>query len=168
MERRVGVLALSIRQPWAELVVRGWKTIENRDWQRPPRYQGPVAIHASLRLDRAGIPGALSMLREAGVDPAALGAPEALPRGAYVGVALLGGGVRLDDLGARLHLTPGQQIWWAWGHEHVALHMVGAARFEAPIPGRGRLGLYPPPPEVGEAALELARHAGAADGRRRR
>jgi hypothetical protein len=38
---------ISIRQPWATLIVRGIKDIENRSW--PTRYRGPVLVHASLR-----------------------------------------------------------------------------------------------------------------------
>jgi len=38
------VKALSIRQPWAYLIVEGIKDIENRDW--PTRLRGPIAIHA--------------------------------------------------------------------------------------------------------------------------
>lgn len=37
--------ALSIRQPWAWMIVNGFKDIENRDW--PTRFRGPVLIHAS-------------------------------------------------------------------------------------------------------------------------
>jgi ASCH domain len=37
-------IALSIRQPWAWLIVNGWKDIENRDWLT--RFRGPVLIHA--------------------------------------------------------------------------------------------------------------------------
>ena len=36
--------ALSIRQPWAWLIVNGWKDIENRSW--PTRFRGSVLIHA--------------------------------------------------------------------------------------------------------------------------
>ena len=36
--------ALSIRQPFAELIARGTKTIEYRTWQ--PRYRGPLLICA--------------------------------------------------------------------------------------------------------------------------
>jgi hypothetical protein len=36
---------ISIRQPWAWLIVSGHKDIENRDWQTT--YRGPVAIHAA-------------------------------------------------------------------------------------------------------------------------
>jgi len=39
-------IALSIRQPWAWLVVNGHKTTENRS--KPTHYRGPVLIHASL------------------------------------------------------------------------------------------------------------------------
>nr|WP_246456214.1 ASCH domain-containing protein [Ruficoccus amylovorans] len=37
--------ALSIRQPWAWLIVNGHKDIENRDWTT--NYRGPVFVHAS-------------------------------------------------------------------------------------------------------------------------
>lgn len=41
---------LSIQQPWAWLIVNGYKDIENRDWTTSHR--GPVLIHAGARLDR--------------------------------------------------------------------------------------------------------------------
>jgi hypothetical protein len=40
---------ISIRQPWASLIVIGAKDVENRTW--PTRYRGPVLIHASQRAD---------------------------------------------------------------------------------------------------------------------
>lgn len=42
-------LAISIRQPWAWLIVAGWKTIENRTWRTIHR--GPVLIHAPRRIE---------------------------------------------------------------------------------------------------------------------
>jgi hypothetical protein len=38
------VVALSVRQPWAALLVAGLKTVEVRTW--PTRRRGPVLIHA--------------------------------------------------------------------------------------------------------------------------
>lgn len=38
-------LALSIRQPWAWLIVMGHKTIENRGWMTS--FRGPAFIHAA-------------------------------------------------------------------------------------------------------------------------
>jgi hypothetical protein len=40
---------ISIRQPWASLIVQGFKDVENRTWLT--RYRGPVLVHASLRAD---------------------------------------------------------------------------------------------------------------------
>ena len=37
--------AISVRQPWAALIVLGIKDVENRGWRT--RYRGPVLIHAS-------------------------------------------------------------------------------------------------------------------------
>jgi hypothetical protein len=40
--------ALSIRQPWAWLIVNGFKDIENRDWET--FYRGQVLVHAGLTM----------------------------------------------------------------------------------------------------------------------
>lgn len=40
-----GTRALSLRQPWAWLVVNGYKDIENRSWRT--KHRGPLLIHAS-------------------------------------------------------------------------------------------------------------------------
>lgn len=42
-------VALTIKQPWASLIVQGGKDIENRDWRT--RFRGPVLIHASKKKD---------------------------------------------------------------------------------------------------------------------
>ena len=44
---------LSVRQPYAWLIARGMKAIENRTWTT--RYRGPVLIHASQKLARTSI-----------------------------------------------------------------------------------------------------------------
>lgn len=41
------MLTLSIQQPWAWLIVNGYKDVENRSWGTP--YRGKVLIHASKR-----------------------------------------------------------------------------------------------------------------------
>ena len=45
--------AISIRQPFASLIVAGVKDIENRSW--PTNYRGPVLIHAAQKVDKKGI-----------------------------------------------------------------------------------------------------------------
>src|SRR5690349_14501124 len=41
--------ALSIRQPWAWLIVNGHKPVENRSW--PTKYTGKLLIHAGQRFE---------------------------------------------------------------------------------------------------------------------
>jgi|ERR1700758_4475866 hypothetical protein len=40
-----GMKVIVIRQPWAWLIVNGFKDIENRSWRT--RYRGPLMIHPS-------------------------------------------------------------------------------------------------------------------------
>ena len=42
--------ALSIKQPWAELIVSGIKDIENRTWRT--NFRGRVYVHASQKYDQ--------------------------------------------------------------------------------------------------------------------
>ncbi len=41
--------AISVYQPWADLIVRGIKDIENRSW--PTRFRGRILIHAGNKID---------------------------------------------------------------------------------------------------------------------
>jgi hypothetical protein len=68
---------LSIRQPWAALIVHGMKDIENRSWAT--RYRGPVLVHASQRSSATPLD---DIARRLGVEFPAL----ELPRGGIVGV----------------------------------------------------------------------------------
>jgi len=67
---------LSIRQPWAALIARGIKNVENRSWRT--RYRGPVLIHASLQSSATSLD---EIARRLGVELPALD----LQRGGVVG-----------------------------------------------------------------------------------
>jgi len=87
--------ALSIRQPWASLILKARKDVENRCW--PTKYRGRILIHAAKGMTReehedaiyfavhairAGEPGGTAhttTLRELGF------AFEDLPRGGIIG-----------------------------------------------------------------------------------
>ena len=49
---------LSVRQPWADLIVKGIKDIENRTWKT--NFRGRVYIHAPAKIDDRGIPQCLT------------------------------------------------------------------------------------------------------------
>ena len=41
--------ALTVRQPWASLIVAGIKDVENRSWST--KYRGKLGIHAGMRIE---------------------------------------------------------------------------------------------------------------------
>lgn len=79
------MIALSIRQPWAWLIVHGFKPVENRVWSTP--FRGPCLIHAGKTLTAGDYEIALNGLREAlGCDRMPPVPPmHELPLGGFVG-----------------------------------------------------------------------------------
>jgi len=67
--------ALGIRQPWAELILRGIKTIELRSSRT--KIRGPIYVYASKKL--ATTPHAIEAAERAGIDTAVL------PTGTLIG-----------------------------------------------------------------------------------
>lgn len=82
--------ALSIRQPWAWLIVNGYKDVENRTWSTNLR--GSVLIHASKTMTDADYDEALAFIRgKHSISNLASIVPKQheLERGGIVGVATL-------------------------------------------------------------------------------
>jgi hypothetical protein len=72
--------ALSIRQPWASLIVAGYKDIENRSWRTS--YRGPVLIHSAQRVADVTLEEIARRLKVA-IGPL----PNKLARGGIIGIA---------------------------------------------------------------------------------
>lgn len=80
------MLALSIRQPWAWLILNGGKDIENRDW--PTRFRGRVLVHAAKGMTRDEWEGAWIHALGTGASPKAVEAGltrDNIARGGIVG-----------------------------------------------------------------------------------
>jgi hypothetical protein len=86
---------ISIRQPWASLIVSGVKDVENRTWST--RYRGPVLIHASRTADKISDDEFQSRF--------GMALPAAAPRGGVVGIA------EIVDCVSQHHSR-----WYAAGH----------------------------------------------------
>lgn len=85
--------AISIRQPWAWLIVNGFKDIENRTWDT--KYRGMVLIHASKGMKRADYEAAKSICDNLPpFERIALPALEKMERGGIVGYAYIMGTTR--------------------------------------------------------------------------
>lgn len=118
------VRALSIQQPWAWLIVNGYKTIENRTWHT--EYLGELYIHAGKKFDQAGY----DWVRFNFPD---IRLPEvgAFERGGFVG--------KVDMVGCGTKRQTGDNPW----HQEGCWGFI----FENPqpvafVPWRGMLGLF--------------------------
>jgi len=81
------VKALSIRQPWAWMILHGGKDIENREW--PTRFRGRVLIHASKGMTRDEYADAFDFAISSGALPDLQNLPrlhfDTMERGGIVG-----------------------------------------------------------------------------------
>lgn len=77
--------ALSIRQPWAWMILHAGKDIENREW--PTRFRGRVLIHASKGMTRDEWDGAwdFALFGSTGADANLAPHFDAIERGGIVG-----------------------------------------------------------------------------------
>lgn len=70
--------ALSVNQPWAWVIVNGYKPVENRDWET--KFRGEVLIHAGKKFDDAGYDFIKASFPEIPLPP-----KEEIERGGIVG-----------------------------------------------------------------------------------
>lgn len=129
---------LSVRQPWAWAIARGFKTIENRTWSTP--YWGPLAIHAGQRWDGSGDEALRFVVRtlHAQGHPVPHTLQDELP---LSGTGLVVAVVDLVDVcGDGVHGECGCGPWAASGQMHWRL--ANARPLAEPVPARGRLGLF--------------------------
>lgn len=132
------MLALSFRQPWANLFFappRSAKTIEVRSWKTA--YRGELLIHASGVIDRADC-------KRLDVAPA--------PRGVLIGRVRL---VKIERATAKRwrelrnrHLCAGPRPYEKQGKKTHLWFFERPDLFGTPIPHLGRLGLFPVPDRV--------------------
>ena len=126
--------ALTLRQPWAWLIVEGEKDIENRPWNANLR--GAFLIHAAARMTPADYRAAEEMA--AAVDPSIrLPEPEELVFGAIVG------GASIFDV-----LEPAAVVrgWRMPGQYGFVLDRAWACA--EPVPCRGFQRWWRPAPEI--------------------
>lgn len=144
--------ALSIRQPWAWLIVRGvpefvpvpvpdrpesrtlefsgrvaFKDIENRTWPLPRGFKLPqrIYVHAGIRVDEC-----LEDLFQIGIPPywAMMGFGKSAARGALVGE------VDIVDC-----VTQSKSPWFEGPYGFV---LANPMAYETPIPHKGKLGFF--------------------------
>lgn len=132
---------LSVKQPWADWIIHGTKTVENRTWKNAPKYRGRLYIHASLKKDTE------AMIPE-GVDEWELGQAmersvarfpdRTVPtdvRGAIIGYVDLKDVVEGNPFGIKSSSNP-----WFFGPLGLILDLPYA--LPEPVALRGKLGIF--------------------------
>jgi ASCH domain-containing protein len=127
----VRIKALSIGQPWAELILRHRKPFELRTWKT--KYRGPLLIHVSQRINTQATEH-LGLHRHD------------LTLGAFVGCARLVDVRPFTRQDARL-LKKKRGDYGPWEPDYFAWVLKGVHRVK-PIPFKGRLGLFTPPATI--------------------
>lgn len=119
-------LCLSVRQPWADLIVSGIKPVENRTWNT--QHRGRIWIHASKTVDQDAFPWLQKNL------PYVL-----IPREYRTG-GIIGSAVIDDVLQPGTAGTTADRVapWYAGDYGFLLFH----GRRERFMPMRGRLGLF--------------------------
>ena len=126
------MLCLSIRQPWATLIVTGQKNIEIRHWQPSLKHVGQrILIHTGKK--KAEPPAHVENMA----------AFYNQPLGAIVGSAVLDGIVRYEKytdfiVDEELHLNPACY----WDGECYGFIFSEVKRFHSPVPYAGKLNLF--------------------------
>lgn len=124
--------ALSIHQPWADLIIQGKKTLELRNWT--VKHRGPLAIHASQTIDE-------SACRANGIDPHHLSA------GVVIGIVELVDIIPLDENSYKVrnqeHLSTEifKPTLYGW-------KVMNPIVLEKPVPFTGRMGLFNVPEDL--------------------
>jgi hypothetical protein len=130
--------ALSIRQPWAWLIVHGYKDIENRDW--PTNFRGGLLVHAGQTLTRRYYAQTRGELDAAGLLPLDMPAYEDMPRGGFVGWT------RVVDC-VTSHSSPWKTDYPFEGVESYGFVLADSCPIPF-VPWKGRLGFFNVPREA--------------------
>jgi hypothetical protein len=124
------IKALTIRQPWAELILRGRKPFELRTWRT--NYRGPLVIHAAAKIDAWDA-------RHFGLDP------EKLTTSAFVGFASLLDVRPYTREDARL--LKKQRAGYGWFPGNLSWVLKKPRRI-SPVKAKGQLSLFIVPKDV--------------------
>lgn len=143
------IRAISIRAPWAWLIVHGSKRIENRKQGFPSAFRGELLLHASVKRSQADRDAAIAFVESFDPDLAArIPLLEDLPRGGIVARCRLAdvihpvGAKRRGD--APYSHPLGRNVWYTGG---VGL-VLSDVRETPRVPCKGALGLWRPPADV--------------------
>jgi hypothetical protein len=132
------MLALSVQQPWVQLIVLGRKRFETRSWRTD--YVGPLAIHASKTFPEASRQLCFQEPFHTDLVEGGFRTSADLPRGCLLGFVDL---VECLPAKAVLHELRDTERWygdyrpgrWVW-------RLANPRLLAQPVPMKGQVGLF--------------------------
>lgn len=137
--------AISVRQPWAWLIIHAGKDIENREWTTS--FRGRVLIHAAKGMTRAEWEDAIDTAQHAGVSL------DALRDGCQFDQLQRGGIIGAVDI---VDCVQDSESPWFFGTHGFVLRSPAAVPF---TPWKGQLGFFDVPLSAVEATSIAAARA---------
>ena len=120
---------LTIKQPWATLIMQGDKRFEFRSWQT--KYRGELLIHAGKGIDKEAVKRLAKYL------------PEELPSGKILGKVELVDCIKMSSNFKKLLLNENKDIYTKSSFsENYGWQLDNVKVFKDPIPAKGKLSLW--------------------------
>ena len=120
---------LTIKQPWATLIMQGDKRFEFRSWQT--KYRGDLLIHAGKGIDKEAMKRLVKYL------------PEELPYGKILGKVKLVDCIKMSPEFKQLLLKENSDIYTKSSfQENYGWQVADIKVFENPIDAKGHLSLW--------------------------
>ena len=120
--------ALTIKQPWASLIVDGYKCYEFRSWKT--NYRGKILIHAGMSLER----NVVDRFKEYNLD---------YTLGAIIGEAELVDCILVDEEFNEYLVNCNRIVYGRSNHvNNYAWKLENIKKYEEPIYIKGKLGLW--------------------------
>lgn len=119
---------LTIKNPWASLIIEGYKKYEFRSWKT--NYRGKILIHAGLRLEK----DMLSRFKDYNLD---------CINGAIIGEADLVDCILVDEAFSKKLRCIDPIVYGRSNHvENYAWKLENIKKYDEPIYIKGKLGLW--------------------------
>ena len=120
---------LTIKQPWASLIIQGYKRFEFRSWQT--KYRGELLIHAGKGIDKEAVERLKKYI------------PEDMPLGKIIGKVKLVDCIKMSPEFKEKLLKENKDIYKDSSFkENYGWQLTDIQKFDEPIEAKGKLSLW--------------------------
>jgi hypothetical protein len=142
--------AITVCQPWATLLIKGYKRFETRSWVT--RYRGPILIHAGKKfpsdvISLCAVDPFRQLLQQAGYPK-----PLYLPLGAILGTMTLEACLTVDEAEKSFSAEDLESYLGDYRRGRYAWKMTNPQPLVVPLQYPGKLGIFDVPDHIFEKA----------------